>query len=281
MSVINKNENMFSALSKSDEDFPTLAMSAKKSKKSKKQSRKDLITIPVGHTPYLVERQKQWFSDRESSYNRRTEAFEKLQDKEGMEKRLYRTKMCNSVIGNIPKKCPHGDECRYAHNVSQLAISECFFGIDCTYVYSYQGKWYNNKESNKKCFHCHPGEEKTDYMIRCGIPYPKETETESSPKEVSEKKPLGWKCEEKHYNFSVPKKKLDLTPVVKIPSPIPENLLQGDETEYGPASYLKDCKDCKEEENESIVLSVPKAIADVALKIALEQGKTNIQIEII
>ena len=70
---------------------------------------------------------------------------------------VVRSRMCTSVLTNT--SCRHGDQCRFAHSVADLAPTECFYGDNCKFIYS----------KERPCYFCHPFESKFEYCKRVGI----------------------------------------------------------------------------------------------------------------
>ena len=99
-----------------------------------------------------------------------------------------RAQMCRSVGSNEP--CRHGNNCRFAHDISELVFLYCSFGLDCRNVDRQSSGVYKNK-AGKTCNHLHPGETKASVCNRAGITYflPKDTPSTSlsSTKKSSEK----------------------------------------------------------------------------------------------
>ena len=84
--------------------------------------------------------------------------------------RLTKTRMCISVEKGI--KCPHGDNCRFAHNVDELQIPQCMFGCDCRFVSQRGGGQFLNSSDKKVCKFIHTGESKESFYSRTGIKAP-------------------------------------------------------------------------------------------------------------
>ena len=76
------------------------------------------------------------------------------------------TQMCRSVGSNEP--CRHGNNCRFAHDTSELLFLYCSFGLDCRNVDRQSSGVYKNK-AGKTCNHVHPGETKASVCNRAGI----------------------------------------------------------------------------------------------------------------
>ena len=91
----------------------------------------------------------------------RGDAFVVLTDDKKMRDKLSLTKMCNSVGSGKP--CRHSN-CRFAHDVKELKIGECFFGEKCNHVCLRNGKYENLR--NKNCMNMHPNETEYDFNLR-------------------------------------------------------------------------------------------------------------------
>jgi hypothetical protein len=76
------------------------------------------------------------------------------------------TQMCRSVGTNEP--CRHGNNCRFAHDTSELVFFYCSFGVGCRNVDRQPSGVYKNK-TGKTCNHLHPGETKASVCNRVGI----------------------------------------------------------------------------------------------------------------
>ena len=151
----------------SDDEFPALGAEPKKRKvqykKPVKGSKKTFTKFVISAKSYREERREQRQKSTDES-EKRTAAFEILADKEGLEKKMTKTRMCNSVGKG---KCRHGDKCRFAHSLDELKISTCFFGAKCRFVHTVEGKLVN--KGGKKCDHKHPQESDDEFMARTGL----------------------------------------------------------------------------------------------------------------
>jgi hypothetical protein len=119
---------------------------------SRKQTQTKII---LGHRSY----------EKELCDPKRVEAYELLADKEKLGNALAKTRMCNSIDKN--EVCTHGDSCRFAHNLSELKISNCLFGDKCHFIRMSDGKLQNN--GSKICNHKHPQESTENFMSRVGL----------------------------------------------------------------------------------------------------------------
>lgn len=74
-----------------------------------------------------------------------------------------KTQICR--IYKETKKCPRGNNCRFAHNQSELVINPCYFGEKCRTV-KFNNNEYSNVSNNKSCVYKHPGETMNNYNKR-------------------------------------------------------------------------------------------------------------------
>ena len=63
-----------------------------------------------------------------------------VQNSENIKDKLYKTRMCRSIGNGEP--CPHGKNCRFAHNSDELRTSPCLFGETCRFVNWYKNSYY-------------------------------------------------------------------------------------------------------------------------------------------
>lgn len=91
--------------------------------------------------------------------------FSTLSDKVVLVNNLFKTRMCSSIDNK--EKCPHGQNCRFAHFLGELIISNCLFGSKCKFVKNIDGKLVNS--SDKCCQHKHPDETVDEYYIRTNL----------------------------------------------------------------------------------------------------------------
>jgi hypothetical protein len=76
-----------------------------------------------------------------------------------------KTKMCESIASG--KFCRHGRNCRFAHNVDEIMVSDCVYGKKCNFITCDNGIYCNN--GKKVCGRLHPSEKLEDYHIRSGL----------------------------------------------------------------------------------------------------------------
>ena len=120
-----------------DSDYPVLSMSFKKVEK---------IT---------VEDEKGW----KMIESKKIKEIPELPIKPTYEK----TQICR--IYKETKKCPRGNNCRFAHHQSELVINSCNFGEKCRSV-KFKNNEYSNFSAKKCCVYKHPGETIANYHKR-------------------------------------------------------------------------------------------------------------------
>jgi hypothetical protein len=82
-------------------------------------------------------------------------------------KKKEKTQMCRSVKEKT--KCPHKNNCRYAHTFDELVVSLCGFNEKCRGI-SINGKGqYVNSTNGKVCCYRHPKETKDNYRKRVNV----------------------------------------------------------------------------------------------------------------
>ena len=162
------------------------------------------------------------------------------------------TQMCRSVGTNEP--CRHGNNCRFAHDMSELVFLYCSFGLGCRNVDRQSSGVYKNKVG-KTCNHMHPGETKASVCNRAGIKTDKSISMPIAPSTSSKTIKTNHSSDE------------DKTKTVC-------RSVGTDE----PCRHGSNCRFSHEEE---IVIRVPKDLALQAMEIAMKSGKTNIRIEIV
>jgi hypothetical protein len=164
--------------------------------------------------------------------------------------KLACTRMCRSVETNEP--CRHGNNCRFAHHISDLVFLYCSFGLGCRNVEHQSSGVYKNKPG-KICNHMHPGETKESMCNRVGI-------TDIRPKSIS----MSTKT----------------NPSVYTAKPI--NTLQSNDKDKTKIVETKIMNEpCTSFHEDEIVIRVPKDLALQAMEITMKSGKTKIRIEIV
>jgi len=171
----------------------------------------------------------------------RTQAFQIFSNKDEMEKKLLRTKLCRSVGTDYP--CPHGSRCRFAHSPDELEISTCIFGVHCRNVTRYNGRYYS-KNVQQRCDRLHPNETIQNFYIRTGLPAPQPKK--NTPNDIE----------------------------------MPTLSEAYGKKDSGPIITKVESQPIVEQEKET-VLKVPKELAVQAMELAIKSGKKNIKVEII
>ena len=156
--------------------------------------------------------------------------------------KLACTQMCRSVGTNEP--CRHGNNCRFAHDTSELVFLDCSFGLGCRNVDRQSSGVYKNK-AGKTCNHMHPGETKASMCNRVGI---------KSDKIIS---------------------------MPTAPSTTIKTQQKSDQDNTKTMCRSVGVDEPKFSHEEEIVIRVPKDLALQAMEIAMKSGKTKIRIEIV
>jgi hypothetical protein len=280
------------------DDFPSLGTKSPKEKQKQKQ------TGPVGSKVNKMKKlvitgktySEQKHEERRGGVahnvgaERRTSAFEVLADKECLNDKLTKTQMCNSV-GRGNGKCWHRN-CRYAHNIDELRLSECLFGDKCRLMHTPGGRY------NKKCIHKHPQESRDEYMIRTGNVSKSKTKVSDTELHIRETRRVVkametpaneniWKTlpvdseDEIEIILEKPKPR-EIKPLYQLPKFSAEQLarMKTDETEIE-IEAPKMVPQVVAPKMEETVLRVPKELAMQAMELAMKSGRTNIRVEIV
>lgn len=308
--------NSFSALFKEpyDNDFPSLGkhdstlgqeleLDIQPEKNISRASAKKTPTkIILGHRSYEDEIRKQ-------NCDQRTEAYEILADKEKLASSLTKSKMCSSVDKN--EECQHGENCRFAHSLDELKISNCLFEQRCRFVRMSNGKLVNNGE--KVCSHKHPHETKETFMSRTGLDRfkcpPQSVEQKAQPQVVQSfcqqphppltfweqppPQPTFWH-QQTTGNQQPPPQPAFWHPPPPPPQPTVDQQPPPPPTFWHPpppplpqptvvqqTNKLPETLNDATTSDQILVIRVPKELANQALEIAMKSGKTRVQIEII
>jgi hypothetical protein len=265
-------------------DSSTFGLEHQFERESQNIAKKTPIKILLGHRSYQEElHEKQAYYDQENT-DQSTKAYDILADKEKLASALVKTRMCSSIDKN--EECQHGEHCSFAHSLDELKISNCLFEQRCRFVRMSNGALVNNGE--KVCYHKHPHETKETFMSRTGLDRYK-----SSPKSV----------EPQVAHQQVPQPQL-AQPFWKPPPPPPlfqpmftqpmftqpmftqpmftqPMFLQPPPPPPLPKPLVDQQYQTNKVDDEILVIRVPKELANQALEIAMNSGKTRIQIEII
>jgi hypothetical protein len=272
--------NRFSALFKEpslDKHDSTLESELKSEQNI--SAKKTPIKIMLGHRSYEDElREKDAYYDKQNC-EQRTSAYEILADKEKLASSLAKSKMCSSVGKN--EECQHGENCRFAHSLDELKISNCLFEQRCRFVRMSNGTLVNNGE--KVCFHKHPHETKETFMSRTGLDRYKCTQACAQPSVERKTQPTVAQVDQPRnpLAFWQPPPHVSVwhsSPPIPPPTvdpPLSQPLV--DEQTNTVPEKLNDATTS----DQILVIRVPKELANQALEIAMKSGKTRIQIEVI
>ena len=302
------NSNRFSVLfnEQCDNDHPsldkqdsTLGLELKSPLDSEKNisrtsAKKTPIKIMLGHRSYEDElREKDAYYVNQNS-DQRSSAYEILADKEKLASSLAKSKMCSSVGKN--EQCHHGENCRFAHSLDELKISDCLFEQRCRFVRMSNGKLVNNGE--KVCSHKHPHETKETFMSRTGLDRYKcaqltvERKTQETVAQVDQPfcqqphNPLAfWQPPPQvsvwHSSTPIPQPTVDQQLSSQLsfwppppPPPLPQPIVHQTNT-------VPEKMNDETTSDQILVIRVPKELANQALEIAMKSGKTRIQIEVV
>lgn len=77
-------------------------------------------------------------------------------------KKIEKTQLCKSFR---EKKCPHGNNCRFAHTFAELTVNDCSYGEKCKGIQRLDGI-YVNMSTTRVCSYKHPNETKENYKNR-------------------------------------------------------------------------------------------------------------------
>ena len=211
----------------------------------------------------------------------RTKAFEVLADKDGLEKKLTKTRMCNSVGKG---KCHHGVQCRFAHSLDELKISTCFFGDRCRFIKVVQSKVVNS--GRKNCEHKHPQESEDEFYTRTGLDRFKPKMDFKAG--VEKEKVLGSGYAQKTNLFTPPKRiVLDIPSPAKpsVDKPSVDKIVTKESNEtaklHTQQIALAAPTVTATSEPEETVLRVPRELAMQAMELLIASGNSRIRVEII
>lgn len=235
-----------------NKEFPVLGTKAPTKDKSLKTPRmstniRKMVITGKSYAEKFREKQKQ--KNEIVKDNKRTEAFSLLADREVLEKKLEKTRMCNSI--DKKEKCPHGERCRFAHSLDELNISKCFFGDECRFVKNVGGRVVNS--DRKVCPHRHPNETTDEFYFRTNL--------------------CRFKKEEP--------KILDLTRVVEHRVKKENEFNNDREQGINWSSKVKVVTPVVDSSKTDTILRVPRELAIQAMELAIKSGNTSVCVEII
>ncbi len=239
-------------------------------KKTQRSANKVFLNGDFGCSSYKKQRYGGSHNQESSeSSETRNQAFDTLVNKELMDQRLTRTKMCSSVVNNT--RCKHGSKCRFAHSVDELKIATCVFGAGCRFVVCQpDGTWAQKGDRGCNCIH--PDESKENFYSRCGIKLGSVTPTAKISK-VSVSAP------KKHPSINNSFSVLDAEEEDRVEFAKPVKLFS-DMVKNDPPSNIVSDASSDDGSDEVVVIKVPKEMAEAAMEAAMKAGKYNIRLEI-
>ncbi len=107
---------------------------------------------------------KEWKEVKKSTRQKSMKKPEEESGSSGVSKKFLKTQFCRSYLTN--GSCPHGKNCRYAHNRDEMIIRTCAYAHNCRLVKEVENGIYKNLDTNKKCNFLHLNEEREDYFRR-------------------------------------------------------------------------------------------------------------------
>ena len=258
---------------KESTDFPELG------KETTKELKKTPTKIILGHRSYEEElRQQNKHYDEEEIMSQKS-AYDILADKEKLATSLTKTRMCKSVDANEP--CQHGDECRFAHSLDELKISDCLFEQRCRFVRMSNGELINVDRTKNICSHKHPHENIETFMRRTGFDRYKHVSTKvvvlPAPPFSPSQPPPPTSPTSSHFQLvnveqpNVEKLEVEQHKVEKLEV---EQLKVEQHTGVSKTQVL-------DNSDQILVIRVPKQLATQALEIAIKSGKSNVQIVVV
>jgi hypothetical protein len=247
---------------------------------SKNISKKTPTKILLGHRSYQED-----LHEKEAYYDVSL-------DKEKLANSFVKTRMCTTVDKN--ENCRHGENCRFAHSLDELKISNCLFEQRCRFVRMSNGELINYGE--KVCSHKHPHETKDNFFTRTGLDRYKKSlnsvDQVSKPQvEAEDQHSFVQQQVEHQQSFWQPPPHPLFQPVFLHPHSPPlfqhgfsQPVFWQPPLPPFPKPFVdQQCQTNKVETltDEILVIRVPKELANQAIEIAMNSGKSRIQIEII
>ena len=244
-------------------DSSTFGLEHEFERKYKNISKKAPTKILLGHRSYQEELHEK-------------EAYHVVVvDKEKFASSLFKTRMCTTVDKN--EKCQHGDNCRFAHSLDELKISNCLFEQRCRFVRMSNDKLINYGE--KVCSHKHPHETKENFFSRIGLDRykscPKSVDQVAQPQVAPQHS--FWQPPPLLFQPMFSQPMFWQPPPPPFPKPFADQQCQTITT----APLKFGGSEVEKLNDEIFIIRVPKELANQALEIAIKSGKVIIQIEII
>ena len=239
-------------------------------------TKKTPIKIMLGHRSYKYElREKEAYCYQENG-DQSTSAYNILADKEKLASSLIKSRMCSSVDKN--EVCQRGDNCNFAHSLDELKISNCLFEQRCRFVRMSNGKLINNGE--KVCSHKHPHETDETFMIRTGLDRYKRAQQSVAQAQVVQAQVAPPRLPQQSF-WQPPPPPFPQQSFWQPPPPPQPSVEQKTVEQQCRTDKVDETLACATTADQILVIRVPKELANQALEIAMNSGKTRIQIEII
>jgi len=193
-----------------------------------------------------------------------------LYEKEKLARSFIKSKMCFSLNKN--ETCQNGTNCRFAHSLEELNVSNCLFEQRCRFVRMSNGKLVNNGE--KVCAHKHPHETKETFISRTGLDRYKGVTPCVTPSVT----PCATPSVEQKTQHQVDQsfRSQPTTQTTFWQEPLTQPSVDQECQTNKVAEMLNDTTS-----DQIFVIRVPKELATQALEIAIKSGKSRIQIEIV
>ena len=256
---------------------------------SKNISKKTPTKILLGHRSYQED-----LHEKEAYYDVPL-------DKQKLTNSFVKTRMCTTVDKN--ENCRHGENCRFAHSLDELKISNCLFEQRCRFVRMSNGELINYGE--KVCSHKHPHETKDTFFTRTGLDrYKQSPKSVAQPQFVAQPQVVDHQVETQtqfvaqpqvvdhqvetqtqfvQHSFWQPPPPPLFQPVFSQPVFSQPVFSQPPPPPFPKPFVDQQCQTNKVDTftDEILVIRVPKELANEAIEIAMNSCKTRIQIEII
>jgi hypothetical protein len=202
----------------------------------------------------------------------RTHVYDILADKEKLASSLVKSRMCISVDKN--EICQHSN-CRFAHSLDELKVSDCLFEHRCRFVRMSNDELVN--KGPKVCIHKHPDENIESFMRRTGL-----------DKYRSIIKPIVVKPAPPFSHSQPPQSSLSSAKITQLERQVERQVETQVETqverqvERQVETQLERQVDRQVETDQILTIRVPKRLASQALEIAIKSNKfSSVQIIIV
>lgn len=231
-----------------NDEFPTLSESSSVVEKKSKEKTKKFV---VAH-----------------SYAER-KAFSRHQPQD-LSKTLACTKPCNHVLKKTDESGVVSEEygvcyreiCTFAHSLDELQLPRCAFGDKC----------YRRNDKSNLCQFSHPGESMDQFYSRTGKEKPDLPQTSEETRKP--KKQEKFVVDLSHHDEDKPKEKTKDKPNEKTKEKPKQQTAP-----VKSGAWVKPVNQKLTEESTTIVIRVPKELAQSALEVAIIRGLTDFRVE--